>query len=164
MADVRSVNQMLADTFEPKRSNRWFFQFADDVLPQFIAKTFARPTFTQESVTIDYINSKRYLAGKFEWGTIAMTLADPIAPSAAQKVMEWARLAHETISGRDGYAAFYKKDFSLNLMDPVGVTVEQWDIKGAWITDADFGGLDYTSGDPVEISLTVRPDECILRY
>ena len=49
-------------------------------------------------------------------------------------------------------------------MDPVGVTVEQWDIKGAYITDADFGGLDYASGEPVEISLTVRPDECILRY
>ena len=63
-----------------------------------------------------------------------------------------------------GYAAFYKKDFSLHLMDPVGVTVEQWDIKGAFITDADFGGLDYTSGEPVEISITVRPDECILRY
>ena len=93
-----------------------------------------------------------------------MTLHDPIAPSASQKVMEWARLAHETISGRDGYAAFYKKDFSLHLMDPVGVTVEQWDIKGAFITDADFGGLDYTSGEPIEISLTVRPDECILRY
>ena len=113
---------------------------------------------------VDYINSKRYLAGKFEWGTIALTLQDPIAPSSSQKVMEWARLAHETISGRDGYAAFYKKDFSLNLMDPVGVTIEQWDIKGAWITDADFGGLDYASGEPVEISLTVRPDECILRY
>ena len=108
MADVRPVNQMLADTFEPKRQNRWFFQFADDVIPQFVAKTFARPTFTQESVVVDYINSKRYLAGKFEWGTMSMTLHDPIAPSSAQKVMEWARLAHETISGRDGYAAFYK--------------------------------------------------------
>ena len=106
MAEVRPVNQMLADTFEPKRQNRWFFEFAEDVLPQFVAKTFARPTFTQEAVTIDYINSKRYLAGKFEWGTVAMTLHDPIAPSASQKVMEWARLAHETISGRDGYAAF----------------------------------------------------------
>ena len=29
MADVRSVNQMLADTFEPKRQNRWYFQFAE---------------------------------------------------------------------------------------------------------------------------------------
>ena len=37
MADVRSVNQMLADTFEPKRQIRWYFQFAEDVLPQFVA-------------------------------------------------------------------------------------------------------------------------------
>ena len=85
MADVRPVNQMLADTFEPKRQNRWFFQFAEDVIPQFVAKTFARPTFTQEAVTLDYINSKRYLAGKFEWGTVAMTLHDPIAPSRRRK-------------------------------------------------------------------------------
>ena len=161
MADVRSVNQMLADTFEPKRTNRWFFQFAEDVIPQFVAKTFARPTFSQDPVVIDYINSKRWLAGKFEWGTVAMTLHDPIAPSASQKIMEWSRLAHETISGRDGYAAFYKKDFSLKLMDPVGVTVEQWDIKGAFLTDADFGGLDYTSSDLADITLTFRFDRAI---
>jgi hypothetical protein len=49
-------------------------------------------------------------------------------------------------------------------MDPVGVTTEQWDIKGAWITDADFGALSYDSAEPIEISITVRPDECILRY
>ena len=32
MAEVRTVNQMLADTFEPKRQNRWFFEFAEDVV------------------------------------------------------------------------------------------------------------------------------------
>ena len=50
------------------------------------------------------------------------------------------------------------------LMDPVGVAVEEWDIRGAFITDATFGDMDYASADPVEISLTVQPDECILRY
>ena len=161
---VMEVSELLADTFEPKRQNRWYFSFAKDTFSSFTAKTFARPTFTQEAVTIDFINSKRYLAGKFEWGTIALTLQDPIAPSASQKVMEWARLAHETISGRDGYAAFYKQDFDLVLTDPVGVEIEKWDIQGAWITDADFGGLDYASAEPVEISITLRPDACILRY
>ena len=95
------VNAMLADTFEPKRQNRFLFQFTDDTLPAYIARTAARPSFTQETVTIDYLNTKRYLAGKFEWNTMTIGLHDPIAPSAAQKVMEWARLAHETISGRD---------------------------------------------------------------
>jgi len=164
MPDVRPVNEMLADTFEPKRSSRWYFKFNEDVLPQFVARTMSRPSFTQDSVQIDYINSKRFLAGKFTWNTMSITLLDPIAPSSSQKVMEWARLGHETISGRDGYAAFYKKDFQLMLMDPVGVAVEEWDIRGAFITDATFGDMDYSSAEPVEISLTVQPDECILRY
>ena len=63
------VNAMLADTFEPKRQNRFLFQFTDDTLPAYIARTASRPSFTQETVTIDYLNSKRYLAGKFEWNT-----------------------------------------------------------------------------------------------
>ena len=53
---------------------------------------------------------------------------------------------------------------TLISMDPVGVAVEEWDIRGAFITDATFGDLDYSNADPVEISLTVQPDECILRY
>ena len=158
------VNTMLADTYEPKRQNRFIFQFADDALPAFIVKTASRPTFTHESITIDYLNQKRYLAGKGEWGTISITLYDPIAPSASQKVMEWIRLQHETISGRDGYAAFYKKNFSLLALDPVGAAVEKWDIRGAWCTEVTFGDYDMASGEAMTIDITVRPDECILSY
>ena len=140
------------------------FQFTDDTLPAYIARTASRPSFTQESVTIDYLNTRRYLAGKFEWNTMTIGLHDPIAPSAAQKVMEWARLAHETISGRDGYAAFYKKNFNLISLDPVGAAVEKWEIRGAFITDATFGDYDMASGEPLPIDITVRMDECILRY
>jgi len=49
------VNTMLADTYEPKRANRFIFQFADDALPAFIARTASRPSFTQEAITIDYL-------------------------------------------------------------------------------------------------------------
>ena len=95
---------------------------------------------------------------------MTLGLHDPIAPSAAQKVMEWARLAHETISGRDGYAAFYKKNFNLIALDPVGAAVEKWEIRGAFITDATFGDYDMASGEVMNIDLTIRMDECILRY
>ncbi len=158
------VNAMLADTFEPKRQNRFLFQFTDDTLPAYIARSASRPSFSQESITIDYLNSRRYLAGKFEWNTMTLGLHDPIAPSAAQKVMEWARLAHETISGRDGYAAFYKKNFSLISLDPVGAAVEKWEIRGAFLTDVTMGDYDMASSEPLPIDITVRMDECILRY
>ena len=44
------------------------------------------------------------------------------------------------------------------------VAEEEWDIRGAFITDATFGDMDYATADPVEIAITVQPDECILRY
>ena len=158
------VNTMLSDTYEPKRSNRFIFQFADDALPAFIVKTAARPTYTVNPITIDYLNQKRYLAGKGEWGEIQISMYDPIAPSAAQKVMEWVRLQHETISGRDGYAAFYKKNFSLIALDPVGAAVEKWEIRGAWCSSVEFGQYDMANDEPLTVDITVRPDECILSF
>ncbi len=158
------TNTMLSDAYEPKRGNRWLFRFSDEVLPSFVAKSASRPSGSMESVPIEYLNQKRYLAGKFEWNTITLSLYDPIAPSSMQRVMEWVRLCHETISGRDGYAAFYKKDFNLILLDPVGTPVEEWNIKGAFIQEFTAGDLDMSSSDPLTIDLTIRMDSCILLY
>ena len=57
------------------------------------------------------------------FGTMAVTLHDPIAPSGAQQVMEWVRTHFESVSGRAGYADFYKRDIQLKLLDPVGTGV-----------------------------------------
>jgi len=156
------VNRMLSDSYEPKRQNRWIFEM--DAIPAFIARTASRPSATIEPITIDYLNTKRYVAGKFEWNTLALGLYDPIAPSAAQKVMDWIRLSYENLSGRAGYAAFYKKTIALKALDPVGAPVEQWDIEGAWITEATFGDMDMASAEPLTVDLTIRMDRCILRY
>lgn len=155
---------MLADAYEPKRANRWLFQFDDDTIPTFIARVASKPNLTVEPVSIDFMNTKRYIAGKFEWGTITLGLYDPIAPSASQKVMEWVRLSYENLSGRAGYAAFYKKNFSLLSLDPVGAPVEQWDIQSAWVTEATFGDLDMASSELQQIDITIRMDRCVLRY
>lgn len=164
MSQPLETNLLLSDAYEPKRQNRFLFQFSDDVLPSFIARTASRPSGTTNAITIEYLNQKRYLAGKFEWNTITIGLYDPIAPSAMQRVMEWVRLCHETISGRDGYAAFYKKDFSLILLDPVGTPVEEWQIKGAFVQEFTTGDMDMSSAEPMTIDLTLRMDACTLLY
>ncbi len=93
-----------------------------------------------------------------------VTLYDPIAPSGAQQVMEWIRTHYESVSGRAGYADFYKRDIQLKLLDPIGTVVEFWDIKGAFLTSIDFGGLDYGTDDATEIALSMRYDNCVLQY
>lgn len=162
MAEVLDIQQMLADTFEPKRKFRWII--AINGIDAFTAKTTNRPQITFDETVIDYVNVKRYLSGKGTWQPMSLTLYDPIVPSAAQKVSEWIRLNFENVTGRMGYASFYKKTINLKLLDGVGSVVEDWELQGAWIQDANFGDLDYAVSDPTEIALTIRFDQAILLY
>lgn len=162
MADTLSVSEMLPNKFEPKRKFRWVF--AIEGIDSFLMKTAARPTINTAETEVPFINSTRYLAGKTKFDAISVTLYDPIAPSGAQQVMEWVRTHFESVSGRSGYADFYKRDCQLKMLDPVGTVVELWDLKGCFLTAAQFGDLDYGTEDPTEISLTIRFDNCVLQY
>ena len=128
-------------------------------------KSTDRPSFSIAEEMIPFINSKRYIAGRLTFNTISLTLHDPIAPSGAQQVMEWIRTHAESVSGRAGYADFYKRDMQLKLLDPVGTVVELWDLKGCFLTDVNYGNLDYSddSGN-MDMSLTVRFDNCVLQF
>ena len=156
MAEILDVSTMLAATFEPKRKFRWTMEI--DGIDAFTLKTGARPQMTFEETVIDYINTKRYVAGKQTFSPLNITLQDPIAPSAAQKVMQWVRLVYEVTTGRMGYASMYKKNWSLKLLDPQGAVIEQWDITGAWIQDSNLGELDFASSDNCEVALIIRYD------
>ena len=162
MAETLAVTDMLPNKFEPKRQFRWVL--AIEGIDAFIVKTATRPNISIEEVEIPYINHRRYIAGKASFETLSVTMHDPIAPSGAQQVMEWVRTHFESVSGRAGYADFYKRDIQLKMLDPIGTVVELWDIKGAFLTAADFGSLDYGASDPSEISITIRYDNCVLQY
>ena len=162
MAETLAVTDMLPNKFEPKRKFRWVFQI--EGIDAFLMKTANRPTMETAEVEVGYINATRYLAGKTKFGTLDITLHDPIAPSGAQQVMEWLRLVYESVSARGGYADFYKRDCQLKMLDPVGTVVELWDLKGCFPTSISFGDLDYTADDMSEISLTMRFDNCVLQY
>ena len=161
-AETLDVTSMIPAKFEPKKKNRWILMI--EGIDAYIIKNTARPSMTIEGQEIPFINSRRYVAGKFEFGTLAVALHDPIAPSGAQQVMEWVRTHYESVSGRAGYADFYKRDIQLKLLDPVGTVIELWDIKGAFITSATFNDLAYDSNDIVEITLELRFDNCVLQF
>jgi hypothetical protein len=162
MADVLSFDKIFYTNFEPKLANRFIMEI--DGIPSFMIKTANRPKLESEVVELDHINLKRKIKGKSNWTDITITLYDPIVPSGAQAVMEWIRTSHESITGRDGYADFYKKNIDFYMLGPVGDKVEQWKIVGAWISSAEFGDVDWSSNDPVMISLTITYDYAILEF
>jgi hypothetical protein len=142
--------------------NRYVMEI--DNIPSYLVKAANRPTIQFETITLDHINVKRKLKGKGEWQDITITLYDPIVPSGAQAVMEWIRLGHESITGRDGYADFYKKDVDFYLLGPVGDKIEQWKLKGAFISQANFGDLSFDSNEVATIELTLSYDYAILEF
>ena len=133
MAELIDANDIMFTPFEPKLKNRYVMQI--DGIPAYTIKTANRPQITFDEVELNHMNVTRYVKGKGKWQTLQFTMYDPIVPSAAQSVMEWVRLSHESVTGRDGYSDFYKKDLTINVLGPVGDIVEEWTLKGAWIQD-----------------------------
>jgi hypothetical protein len=78
--------------------------------------------------------------------------------------MEWVRLCAESVTGRMGYAAGYKKNIDLEMLDPTGVVVEKWILEGTFLTSVDFGNLAYNSDNIAGITAQLRMDRCVLVY
>jgi len=160
---VLDPNEIFFTAFEPKQQNR-FIMYVDGI-PAYIIKGVGAVQVTQQVIPLNHINVQRFVKGKSTWNPITMTLFDPITPSGAQAVMEWVRLHHESVTGRDGYSDFYKKDLTIDVLGPVGDIVSEWIIKGAIITDANFGDYSWDNESAAQnITLTVQPDYCVLNF
>jgi len=162
MPELIDPSEIMFTPFEPKTKNR-FIMYIEGI-PAYIIKAIKRPSLTFTEIVLDHMNVKRYVKGKGSWDTLDITLYDPIVPSGAQAVMEWVRLHKESVTGRDGYSDFYKKDVTFNVLGPVGDKVEEWTLKGAMIQSANFGDMDWSVSEPAEITLTLRYDYAILQF
>lgn len=148
--------------YEPKKQNRFILRFPSPLgIQEWYVKAASRPKYSSEETEIQFLNTSTFVIGRFKWETISVTFRDPIGPSATQALMEWVRLHSESVTGRQGYAAGYKKDIELEMLDPTGVVIEKWILQGTMLNDVDFGSLDYSSSDIAEISATLRFDRAI---
>ena len=160
---ILNPNEIFYTAFEPRMTNR-FILYMDGV-PSFLVKGMGAISLTNTAVALNHINVQRYVKGKTIWNTIQFTMYEAITPAGSQTVMEWVRLGHESVTGRDGYSDFYKKDITFNGLGPVGDVVNEWIIKGAMITEANFGDYNWDNESAaVELQLTVQPDYCILNF
>lgn len=151
--------------YEPLRKNRFLLRFPSDLgIQEWWVSQAKRPSIKQGETEIQFLNTSTWVVGRYTWDAIQVTLRDPIGPSASQAVMEWVRLHSESVTGRQGYAAGYKRDVELEMLDPTGVVVQKWILKNTMLTDVDFGDLDYSGEDLATIQMTLRFDYAILCY
>ena len=162
MAELLDPTEIFYTAYEPKMANR-FIMYIEGI-PAYLVKAASRPSLDQGEVILDHINVERKLKGKTRWQDVTVTLYDPVVPSGAQAVMEWVRLHHESLTGRDGYSTQYKKDITFHSLSPTGEKIEEWCLKGAFILDSNFGQMDWGTEESVQIELTLKYDYAVLEY
>jgi hypothetical protein len=133
-------------------------------LNEWFVESSGRPSIDIKGVEIPFLNTSTFVSGRFTWGTMTVKFRDPIGPSATQAIMEWVRLHAESVTGRMGYAAGYKKNVDLEMLDPTGVVVEKWILEGTIITKVAWGNVAYSDDKLADFDVTLQPDRCILVY
>jgi hypothetical protein len=160
---VLDPNEIFYTAYEPKQANRFILYM--DGFPSYIIKQISSFAIENGEVILNHINIDRKIKGKSKWGDVTLNLYDPVTPSGAQAVMEWVRLHHESVTGRDGYSDFYKKDLTLNVLGPVGDIVSEWVLKGAYIKTATFPEFNWsTENTPVELQMALGIDYAVLNF
>lgn len=151
--------------YEPKKKNRWLFRFPAELgIQQWWLSSASRPTIEMKEVEIPFLNTSTWVLGRFTWSTIEVTMRDAIGPSTAQAIMEWVRLHSESVTGRQGYAAGYKKDVEIEMLDPSGIVIEKWQLQGTMLTTVNFGDLSMDDDGIADIAATLRFDRAILIF
>src|SRR6056300_1084348 len=160
---VLDPNEIFFTAFEPKQKNR-FIMYVDGI-PSYFIKGVGSVVIESEDITLNHINVQRKIKGRSTWSDLDMTLFDPITPSGAQAVMEWVRLGHESVTGRDGYSDFYKKDVTIDVLGAVGDIVSEWVLKGAYAKNATFPEFSWdTANTAVQIQMTLGIDYAVLNF
>jgi len=122
--------------YEPLRKNRFLFRFPSDLgIQEWWLASGSRPSIVQSDVEIPFLNTSRFILGRYTWEPIDVVLKDPIGPSATQAVIEWIRLGSESVTGRQGYKVGYARPVEIEMLDPTGVVVQKWLLVNTFITE-----------------------------
>jgi len=125
--------------------------------------TAGRPSLQHNNTPLHSYNNIVYYANKPEWQSIEITLRDDITNriSALVSSQLQKQMNHFTQSAARSHMD-YKFTLRLQTLDgsmnyPSNV-IEEWLLEGCFLEQVQYDQMDYSSSDPVLITLTVRFD------
>ena len=145
-------------------------------IQEFLVKSVGKPSFDIGTATHDFLNHKFYYPGKTTWNPIQATIVDTVDPSlnatqAIMKVLEESGYDLPTTPTVTTGFGTVSKDKAVNAalgqvkiktLDSSGNTIEEWTLNNAFLVKAEFGNLDYTSEDLVNVNLTIQYDNAYI--
>lgn len=116
------------------------------------------PTQMVEEIELNYLNERRYVAGRAVFEPIPLVVKDMVDVGVATACKTWFEQVHNQGTHKIGLARDYKKIADLILLSPEGSIERTWRLHGCWPTAINYGQLDMNSNDIVKIELNLRFD------
>tara|TARA_B100000700_G_C15000485_1_gene836021 strand:- start:471 stop:884 length:414 start_codon:yes stop_codon:yes gene_type:complete len=129
------------------------------------AKEVSKPAYNIESEEYILGNNKFKYPGVLTWEDIEISIVDTgqQTDSLYKNLNKMGYLTPDASSkGIEKQGNGSVKTLSILQVDESGKTVEKWDLMNAFISAVQFGSLNYTSDELVEIRLTVKYDWAVL--
>ena len=128
---------------------------------------FARPSVNFNPQTIEVYNSQVHYAGKPSWETTTVNIRDDALGNVSKLVGEQIQKQFDfleqasAISGVD-----YKFITRCEITDGGNGTaapaiLETWELYGCFLSQVNYGEINYGSSDPVQIALTIQFDNAV---
>lgn len=129
----------------------------------------ARPKPTFEDNIIHVYNSQVHYAGKPSWATLAVVVRDDVTAAVSKLVGEQNQKQFDFFEQSSAASAGdYKFTMRIEMLDggngaAAPVVLETWECYGCYLKDTDYNStpLSYATSTPLQITLTIQPDNCV---
>lgn len=119
------------------------------------------PKESTDTITVPYMHSEMYYAGRTTYEAINLKFKDFVDPNIYKAILNWRKMVWDPITMRGGLPADYKKIGSLTMYNPNFEVRRVYKLIGAFPLDCSPTGLDQGSSSQVEISVTLKIDKAI---
>lgn len=128
---------------------------------------FTRPEVSFDDVTLEVYNSKVRLAGKHTWGDVTVNIRDDALGTVSRLVGEQLQRQFDFFEQASaGSGIDYKFVTRCEMLDggngaETPQVLETWEMYGCFLQSVNYNQVQYSSSDPVQITMTIRFDNAL---
>lgn len=129
--------------------------------------SFGRPQVSFEEIPVHVYNSVVKLAGKPSWQDVQVVLRDDAAGNVTKLVGEQLQKQFDFMEQSSAASGIdYKFITRLEMLDGGNgvnepTVLETWELYGCFVQNATYGDMNYSSNEPVQITLTLKFDNAL---
>jgi len=129
--------------------------------------SFARPQVDFTPIEIPVYNSRVYLAGRPVWTAVNVVFRDDAGGNVSRLIGEQLQKQFDFMEQASASSGIdYKFTSTIEMLDGAnGATeptvLETWQLYGCFLTNVQYGDMDYNANDPATITCSIRYDNAL---